>query len=717
MQVQGHWQQPRASKSGVENSWFSPSNSMSRIMGFSFLASLFQSFTGTAGGGGLVNGVPGGQNSYVADSIRLFLLGTIIEVGRRFFGWVVEKFKLFQYSITAQFSEGDPAYEWIILLLTEEEIWKRSRQFRVSSTSSLRQWTVNLVSNDKTKTKTDKYVDEHAEYVPTYEEPQLFRWKGYWAEVRRGWGNSRGMGGMAAMNFNGGPGQVAGRLFLTLYTRDMGALSAIVEEARQRYVKTSRPHVIVHTADQPAFGPGSTWTNAKRKSRRPLSSIILQEGVIKSLVDDAHEFFKMEDWYVKAGIPHRRGYLLHGPPGTGKSSTIYAVAGELGLEIYSLSLASGFVDDAFLARAVSSIPKQAIFLVEDIDCAFPSREELDDEDASGFGAMARGHLPHMGMVVPGRAGMKQRSSVTLSGLLNVLDGVGSEEGKIFFATTNYIDRLDPALLRPGRIDKKILYKLATKAQAAALFLRFYPEAYTTLLREKEATSSDPEKKPASLTSSEKESSLLALSDQFATSVPEHEFSTAELQGFLLGHKQEPELAVAGVTAWIEEERTERTERAKREQERKDKQKEKKESRENRQLQGGLARLGMNVGGPGGGSVSPGMGVGMGLPPPGTVGGPVGPSFVGGGPVVGGPNGFNAPVIGGPVIPPPNGFSTPGQPPVAAPMPVGVAAGEAFISSSASVTPSVDGILASVIPAPKPLVNGIHGTDDDAAPDS
>jgi chaperone BCS1 len=62
-----------------------------------------------------------------------------------------------------------------------------------------------------------------------------------------------------------------------------------------------------------------TWSNSKVKARRPLSSIILQEGVIGSLVEDVKEFLQTEDWYVKAGIPHRRGYLLHGPPGTGKS--------------------------------------------------------------------------------------------------------------------------------------------------------------------------------------------------------------------------------------------------------------------------------------------------------------------------------------------------------------------------------------------------------------
>jgi chaperone BCS1 len=140
------------------------------------------------------------------------------------------------------------------------------------------------------------------------------------------------------------------------------------------------------------------------------------------------------------------------------------------LEIYSLSLASGLyvphrfhspslfennekyhahctnysIDDSFLQRAVSLIPKQAIFLIEDIDCAFPSREESDPDSPSseshaglGLDPMDYGFAMDMGMsgmVVGGKRETKSRSRVTLSGLLNVLDGVGSEEGKIFFAT-------------------------------------------------------------------------------------------------------------------------------------------------------------------------------------------------------------------------------------------------------------------------------------------
>jgi len=89
------------------------------------------------------------------------------------------------------------------------------------------------------------------------------------------------------------------------------------------------------------------------------------------------------------------------------------------------------VSDSFLARAVSSMPKQSILLIEDIDCAFPSREDEDQDIAPS--APPPFH-PQGVPLYPPYGPLGSRSTVTLSGLLNVLDGVGSEEGRLFFAT-------------------------------------------------------------------------------------------------------------------------------------------------------------------------------------------------------------------------------------------------------------------------------------------
>ncbi|KII84168.1 hypothetical protein PLICRDRAFT_118433 [Plicaturopsis crispa FD-325 SS-3] len=452
------------------------------------------------------------SQQYVYESAKLFILGSLIETLRRLWYYFTNRLSL-RYAITAQFISPDPAFEWMFLFLTQEKVWRTSQDFVVSAKSSQRRWGVGTA-----KTESENHVD----YVPAYSRPHLFRWRG-------------------------------------IFSRDMSVLHSLVDEARRRYASTTAPNVIIHTADTPTYGT-FVWSNVKQKHHRPLNSLILEDGVLESILKDARDFFDMEEWYREAGIPHHRGYLLHGPPGTGKTSTIYAIASELGLEIYSLSLASGFVDDSFLQRAAASIPKHSILLIEDIDCAFPSREDDEDDEM----------LPTRKQTYPSPFTIPhgKKSNVTLSGLLNMIDGVGSEEGKLFFATTNYYDRLDPAMLRPGRIDLKIPYKLASTLQARALFDRFYPESrfQDALLNPVQEVQEILDRHQQS---SEKTFATLAdLSEYFADAIPPHIFSTAELQGYLLMWKMQPIGAALSVREWLEQETVEKADKAKRTEERK-----------------------------------------------------------------------------------------------------------------------------------------------------
>ncbi|PFH50185.1 hypothetical protein AMATHDRAFT_61510 [Amanita thiersii Skay4041] len=483
-------------------------------MGLSYIASMFSH-------GSSVN-----ANMY--EALKLFALGTLMELGRRFCKWAFERFKI-RYSISAQFNQGDPAYEWLLNYLTQEKVWNHSQEFIVSAASSQLQCGINLDSGMS------------AEYIPKYDTPHLFQWKGYWAEIQKMESfNGAGVSHSAHQRPSGGS------VLLTMYTRNINALSSLVEEAHFRYLEGRRPHVIVHSID---FHHSASWNVVKRKNRRPLESIVLSEGSLAKIVQDVADFLQTEEWYIQAGIPYRRGYLLYGPPGTGKTSTIYALAGEFGLEIYSLSLSSESVDDNTLHRAVSALPKHSILLLEDIDCAFPSRDHEEFDDVYAWTTHRQ----------------KTKTGVTMSGLLNVLDGVGCEDGKLFFATTNYIDRLDPALIRPGRVDMRLEYKLATKSQTFSLFSRFYSRhpgsALVSVAPPISSYPTPPESPvPSHPATPPPSADRDGLAVTFTSLVPEEEFTTAELQGYLLSYRNNPKGAVWHIQEWVKAERIERERR-------------------------------------------------------------------------------------------------------------------------------------------------------------
>jgi chaperone BCS1 len=192
---------------------------------------------------------------------------------------------------------------------------------------------------------------------------------------------------------------------------------------------------------------GDEWHLADTKGRRSLDSVVLDAGVAQKLHDDIHEFFVRRDWYARMGIPWRRGYLLHGPPGTGKTSVAYALAGELRLKLCTLSLTNPKLNDHNLADLLQRTPARSLILVEDIDAFFSARQKQDG-----------------------------RIEVSFSGLLNAIDGVGAQEGRIIVLTTNHRSQLDPALIRPGRIDVEVELGNASAEQLKGLLLRFHPQA-------------------------------------------------------------------------------------------------------------------------------------------------------------------------------------------------------------------------------------------------
>jgi chaperone BCS1 len=189
-----------------------------------------------------------------------------------------------------------------------------------------------------------------------------------------------------------------------------------------------------------------SWSFVHSAPPRDPASVILEEGLFEEIYQDMLEFKKAQDWYDSMGIPYRRGYLFHGDPGNGKTSFAITLAGKLRSDLGTINI-SNLSDDQRLIEAFHQADDRSIILLEDIDACF-SKERKPSDDNKG---------------------------VTFSGLLNAIDGVLSKPGRIVIMTTNHIERLDPALIRPGRADVHIEIKNPSHAQIEKMIRRFYPE--------------------------------------------------------------------------------------------------------------------------------------------------------------------------------------------------------------------------------------------------
>ncbi len=144
-------------------------------------------------------------------------------------------------------------------------------------------------------------------------------------------------------------------------------------------------------------------------------------------------------------MPYRRGYLLEGPPGTGKSSVSFIIASSTGLPLFVLVLIPK-MNDNDLSMLFQRLPQHCIVLIEDVD------------------VIAIHHNTDI---------TSKNSGVSLAGLLNILDGIYAQEGRIIVITTNHSEKLDRALIRPGRVDRTFYFTVTDRDTARQLFFIIY----------------------------------------------------------------------------------------------------------------------------------------------------------------------------------------------------------------------------------------------------
>ncbi len=245
---------------------------------------------------------------------------------------------------------------------------------------------------------------------------------------------------------NGSPWET---ITFTTLSRDRNLLYKLLNDAHDNALKSNQGKTVILKSF------GHEWRRVgEPRVKKKLSSVVLDGEISEMLVKDVENFLNGSSWYYDRGIPYRRGYLLYGPPGSGKTSFVLALAGQLDYNICVLSLSDSGMTDDRLNHLLTQVPPRSLILLEDIDAAFNHRSVNESQQ-----------------------GYQYQSRVTFSGLLNAFDGVTSSEERIIFMTTNHLDRLDPALIRPGRVDIRVLIDNATPSQAKRLFLKFYQNQY------------------------------------------------------------------------------------------------------------------------------------------------------------------------------------------------------------------------------------------------
>lgn len=271
------------------------------------------------------------------------------------------------------------------------------------------------------------------------------------------------------------------REFLTLSYLDLRRsrciLDDIVREAIEDYRAASEGIPVY-------VGVNGDFVARIPRKRNP--SIILAGDALERIEEDIAQFLGRKEWYLDRGVPYHRGYLLTGPPGTGKTSLVKHLAQKFGRPIY--------VCDGTI-KSITNARPGSILLMEDVDSISKMRGAASQLTAAVKGGNSAS--------TPAQAPLSEMENLfapSLSELLNALDGVASAEEIIVVMTTNYPEMLDPALIRPGRIDFRMHLGPCTQEQAARIFAKFY----------------DP-----------------ALAETFAANIQDGQFTPAQLQELLI----------------------------------------------------------------------------------------------------------------------------------------------------------------------------------------
>jgi len=173
------------------------------------------------------------------------------------------------------------------------------------------------------------------------------------------------------------------------------------------------------------------WQQHSMRLQRDIGTIYLDDTIKSQLVNELDKFYNSSELYDKYGVTWKRVHLFHGKPGTGKTSTVTALASIFKKHIAKMTLTPN-VTSQDIERLFQTVPAETFLLLEDVDALFTDRTA--------------------------------NSGIDFSTLLNCMDGLTTRRGLVVFMTTNHVQKLDAAFLRPGRVDKCVESQLPKRAE-------------------------------------------------------------------------------------------------------------------------------------------------------------------------------------------------------------------------------------------------------------
>lgn len=356
------------------------------------------------------------DNQFAQGGLLIGIVGGVLAYAKAIPGKIYDLLRE-RIVVTVSFTSNDPVFVWFI------EYINNNKQLQKKNSLTLHTRTIN--------------DDQIEVYYSMARGIFYFRIDKYWIKAVRAKEDVNTTGNSS--NTNSGMSLFPERIYIETLVWNKDKLKNTLKKIYAQYCVSTenKVHILQHNWNE--------WVQSSLLLKKDPKNLILKKGIWEELINDIKEFMSSERRYRDLDIPYQRGYAFVGPPGTGKTSLIAALASQLNMKIFKVNLGRIDNDDVLADLLSSEKLKNGIVVIEDFDSFFDGRK------------------------------VKTSRGITFSGVLNAINGVNDSHGRILIITTNHAEKLDPALIRPGRIDRVITIDYADKHQASGLFKKFFNE--------------------------------------------------------------------------------------------------------------------------------------------------------------------------------------------------------------------------------------------------